>query len=226
MERWRYTDAGVFLGGGWTVGAVPLTPIARMTVGVDTLSTALWIISDGDLVKKNRINLEPMTIISIFVLQQKIYTMSQTLTLLIIHVVFHKKTSSPTIRETDLHRLNRFVQEACRQLQCPCLIANGPGDHLHMLVSLSPTHSLSDLVKEIKRTSTIFLKQCDADYYATFHWQGGYGAFSVSCKLKDAVYQYIARQQEHHHRQSSSDEFRALLHNANIKGFEDKFYWQ
>jgi hypothetical protein len=52
VERWRYTDAGVFLGGGWTVGAVPLTPIARMTVGVDTLSTALWIISDGDLVKK------------------------------------------------------------------------------------------------------------------------------------------------------------------------------
>ena len=86
--------------------------------------------------------------------------------------------------------------------------------------------ALSHLVGEIKRTSTLFLKQCDATYYHHFQWQSGYGGFSVSEKLRDAVYQYIAHQEEHHKRHTVQDEFEVLLKNAGITRYEGQYYWQ
>jgi len=86
--------------------------------------------------------------------------------------------------------------------------------------------ALSHLVGEMKRTSTLFLKQCDATYYHRFQWQSGYGGFSVSEKLRDAVYQYIAQQEEHHKRHSVQDEFELLLRNAGVTRYEGQYYWQ
>ena len=152
--------------------------------------------------------------------------MPQTLCSLLIHGVFHKKTSAPCIRREDQKRLNAFVQKTCETYQCPCLIVNGPGDHLHFLVLLSQEVTLSHLIKEIKRTSTLFLKECDGAYYHHFHWQSGYGGFSVSEKLKNVVYEYILRQEEHHKKRSMYDEFEMLLKNAGITQYENRYYWQ
>ncbi len=152
--------------------------------------------------------------------------MPQTLCSLLIHGVFHKKTSAPCIRREDQKRLNAFVQKTCETYQCPCLIVNGPGDHLHFLVLLSQEVTLSHLIKEIKRTSTLFLKECDGVYYHHFHWQSGYGGFSVSEKLKNVVYEYILRQEEHHKKRSMYDEFEMLLKNAGITQYENRYYWQ
>ncbi len=152
--------------------------------------------------------------------------MSQTLCNLLIHGVFHKKRTAPDIRRDDQTRLNSFIQRTCEAHKCPCLIANGPGDHIHFLIVVSPEMALSHLVGEMKRTSTLFLKQCDATYYHRFQWQSGYGGFSVSEKLRDAVYQYIAQQEEHHKRHSVQDEFELLLRNAGVTRYEDQYYWQ
>ena len=152
--------------------------------------------------------------------------MSQTLCSLLVHCVFHKKVSAPSIRKDDQIRLNSFVQKACEAYKCRCLIAHGPGDHIHCLVVLSPETSLSTFIKEIKRTSTLFLKERDAVYYHHFQWQAGYGGFSVSEKLKDVVYRYIAQQEEHHQRYSAHDEFEMLMKNACITRYEHKYYWQ
>ena len=152
--------------------------------------------------------------------------MSQTLCNLLIHGVFHKKRTAPDIRRDDQTRLNSFIQRTCEAHKCPCLIANGPGDHIHFLIVVSPEMALSHLVGEMKRTSTLFLKQCDATYYHRFQWQSGYGGFSVSEKLRDAVYQYIAQQEEHHKRYSVQDEFELLLRNAGVTRYEGQYYWQ
>lgn len=152
--------------------------------------------------------------------------MSQTLSNILVHVVFHKKTSAPAIRENEQHRLNRFVQRTCENLKCHCLIANGPGDHLHLLAALSPEVSVAQLVKEVKRTATGFLKECDMAYYHDFYWQAGYGVFSVSAKLKDAVYAYITRQKEHHQKQPAQSEFEALLRSAGVTDYRTDYYWQ
>ena len=152
--------------------------------------------------------------------------MSQTLCNLLIHGVFHKKRTAPDIRRDDQTRLNSFIQRTCEAHKCPCLIANGPGDHIHFLIVVSPEMALSHLVGEMKRTSTLFLKQCDATYYHRFQWQSGYGGFSVSEKLRDAVYQYIAQQEEHHKRHSVQDEVELLLRNAGVTRYEGQYYWQ
>ena len=152
--------------------------------------------------------------------------MSQTLCNLLIHGVFHKKRTAPDIRRDDQTRLNSFIQRTCEAHKCPCLIANGPGDHIHFLIVVSPEMALSHLVGEMKRTSTLFLKQCDVTYYHRFQWQSGYGGFSVSEKLRDAVYQYIAQQEEHHKRHSVQDEFELLLRNAGVTRYEGQYYWQ
>jgi len=152
--------------------------------------------------------------------------MSQTLCNLLIHGVFHKKRTAPDIRREDQTRLNSFIKRTCEAHKCPCLIANGPGDHIHFLIVVSPEMALSHLVGEIKRTSTLFLKQCDATYYHHFQWQSGYGGFSVSEKLRDAVYQYTAHQEEHHKRHTVQDEFEVLLKNAGITRYEGQYYWQ
>ena len=152
--------------------------------------------------------------------------MSQTLCSLLIHCAFHKKASAPNIRKDDQIRLNAFIQKTCEAYKCRCLIAHGPGDHMHCLVILSPETTLSELIKEIKRTSTLFLKECDAVYYHHFQWQAGYGGFSVSEKLKDVVYQYIVHQEEHHQRYSAHDEFEMLIKNAGVTRYKHKYYWQ
>ena len=114
----------------------------------------------------------------------------------------------------------------CANHGCPCIVANGPGDHVHLLFALSPAVSLSTLVKELKGSSTIFLKKHNEKYYQRFYWQHGYGAFSVSNKVKDAVIQYILNQEEHHTRQNVGDEFMALLNNAHVEGYMPGLYWQ
>lgn len=156
---------------------------------------------------------------------QIIKLMSQSLTNILVHCVFHKSQIAPVIKPEDRQIVNRFVRETCQNLGCPCLIANGPGDHLHLLLALSPTVALSDLVKEVKRLTTRLLKDKDSQLYCNFSWQSGYGAFSVSSKFKDAIYNYIVHQEEHHHNQSSKDEFLLLLRNAQITKYDDDLYW-
>ena len=58
--------------------------------------------------------------------------MSQTLCSLLIHCAFHKKASAPNIRKDDQIRLNAFIQKTCEAYKCRCLIAHGPGDHMHL----------------------------------------------------------------------------------------------
>lgn len=159
-------------------------------------------------------------------LQLNVHTMSQVLTNILLHIVFHKKTASPVVRSEDQKRLNLFVMETCRRLECHPLIVNGPGDHLHLLFDMPPTVSLSAMLKELKRTSSLFLKECDTEYYHSFYWQAGYGAFSVSYKLKDAVYKYIENQQEHHRRCRVDDEFEMLIRNAWVENYKREYYWE
>ncbi len=152
--------------------------------------------------------------------------MAQTLTNLLVHCVFHKLPSAPFITKKDRPLLNQYLISVCANQGCPCVMANGPGDHIHLLLALSPTVALSALVKELKRSSSLFLKEHNEKYYHRFYWQHGYGAFSVSSRVKDAVIQYILSQEEHHKRQNSADEFLALLKNAHVEGYVPGFYWQ
>ena len=103
------------------------------------------------------------------------------------------------------------------------MFINGVEDHIHALFALSRTHSIAAVVKEIKRTSSGFAKEL-AQELAKFHWQNGYGAFSVSQSNLQEVVVYIQNQEEHHKRVTFQDEYRAFLKAYGIE-YDERYVW-
>ena len=150
--------------------------------------------------------------------------MPQSLSRLWTHLIFSTKHRFPFLRDktirTDMHR---YLATELRQQDCETLIVNGVEDHIHALFALSRTHSIASVVKEIKRTSSGWVKEI-APRLAKFHWQLGYGAFSVSQSNLEDVISYIQNQEEHHKRVSFQDEYRAFLKAYGI-AYDERYVW-
>ena len=93
---------------------------------------------------------------------------------------------------------------------CEAYRVGGVADHVHLAVRLSRTLSVADLVKEVKTASSKWLKAQDPAF-KDFHWQLGYGAFSVGMSQKETLLHYIRTQEEHHRTQPFQEEYRDLL---------------
>ena len=102
------------------------------------------------------------------------------------------------------------------------LLANGTSDHVHLLVSLGKTISVSELIGDIKRDSSKWIKLQDQSL-ADFYWQEGYGAFSVGYTQIEEVKNYIAGQKEHHAK-GFQNEFRYFLNKYAID-FDERYVW-
>jgi len=92
-------------------------------------------------------------------------------------------------------------------------IVGGVEDHVHLLASLRPVHCLGDVMRDLKKDSTNWVKE---NLDRTFAWQEGYAAFTVSPSGTSAVRNYIANQEAHHGRHLFVDELRELLGKAGI----------
>jgi putative transposase len=137
--------------------------------------------------------------------------MAQSLAKIYIHLIFHIKTTSPKIRENDLERLHNYIGKLVKTTGCAEIKAGGVGDHVHVLFILSKDVTISQIVEEIKRNSSRWIKNLDPVYYHFFAWQGGYAAYSISQSVVDKTLQYIANQKEHHTKHSFAEEYRAFL---------------
>jgi REP element-mobilizing transposase RayT len=137
--------------------------------------------------------------------------------------LFNQKPT-PFLRDkklrTDMHA---YLAKILRERDCGSLIVNGVEDHVHALFALSRTHSIASVVKEVKRTSSGFAKELSATL-AMFHWQGGYGAFSVSQSNLDDVVRYIESQEEHQKRVTFQDEYHAFLKAYGIE-YNERYVW-
>lgn len=123
--------------------------------------------------------------------------MASTLTQLLVHVTFSTKDRAaliPPAIETDLYA---FVGGICRRLHSPLLAMNGTSDHVHMLVSLGKATALSELMLNVKRDSSKWMKEQNPSV-PEFAWQDGYFAFSIGMSGVEALKSYIAGQKEHH----------------------------
>src|SRR5689334_17948695 len=137
--------------------------------------------------------------------------MSQSLAQLYVHIVFSTKERRAFLQQPALcDELHNYLGGICNQLDCPVLRVGGTQDHVHVLGRLGRTISVADLVKELKRESSQWLKSKDSLLH-DFYWQQGYGAFSVSPGHVDALRDYIANQEEHHRQEMFQDEFRRIL---------------
>lgn len=95
----------------------------------------------------------------------------------------------------------------------------GVEDHLHLLVGFKPSHTVSDFMREFKRSTGEWAR---ANIRADFRWQDGYAVFSVGSSSISSVRSYIAGQEEHHKRKTYLDELKAFLDDAGI-AYEDRF---
>lgn len=115
-----------------------------------------------------------------------------------------------------------YIGGICRKHQSVLLAANGAGDHIHLLISLSKNIALSDLLRELKKASSYWIKTKGAEY-ASFQWQAGFGAFSIGQSQVETVKRYIAKQKEHHTTEKFEDEYRKFLRRYEID-FDEKYF--
>jgi REP element-mobilizing transposase RayT len=149
--------------------------------------------------------------------------MSQSLSRLWTHLIFSTKDRFPFLKEPDLKNdMHRNLASLLRSHDCETVIVGGTSDHVHVLFDLSRKYSVATIVKEIKRTSSAWVKEVSP--FKRFHWQNGYGAFSVSQSHLDRVYRYIEQQEHHHRRVTFQDEYRSFLKKYGIEYNED-YLW-
>lgn len=149
--------------------------------------------------------------------------MAQSLSNVLLHLVFSTKHRHPWIDVEIEEELFRYTAGICREQQCPSHKIGASDDHIHIACSLARTMSVSRLLEEIKTNSSKWIKTKGAQY-AEFSWQNGYGAFSIGQSQLDDLRKYIANQREHHRQITFQDEFRTLLAKYKVD-FDERYVW-
>jgi putative transposase len=147
--------------------------------------------------------------------------MSQSFVQLYVHVVFHTKNNKKLILKEIEEELYSYIGGILRNLKSVTLQIGGTNDHLHILCSLPKTMSLADMVEEVKKSSSKWIKSKGVAF-ENFYWQDGYGGFSVSNYKVDVVTAYIKNQKQHHTKVEFLDEYKKLLDEYRI-AYEEKY---
>ena len=153
----------------------------------------------------------------------KINIMSQSLSKLYIHIIFHIKNNSVKIRKQDAGELYSYIGSIINDNESIPIMINGIEDHVHILCVMSKNIALAKLIEEIKRHSSRWIKT-RGSYYSKFAWQGGYGGFSVSSSLHDRTKRYIQNQEKHHQKMSFKNEYIMFLNEYGID-YNEKYLW-
>lgn len=149
--------------------------------------------------------------------------MPQSLSRILIHLVFSTKNREPFLSTSMQSELHPYLAGTLDNIDCPSLQVGGVEDHVHLFFGLSRTKTIADIVETVKISSSKWIKTKGASF-ANFHWQSGYGAFSVSQSDAEAVVNYIRNQAEHHRKMSFQDEYRRLLERYHVK-FDERYVW-
>lgn len=149
--------------------------------------------------------------------------MAQTLVSLYVHIIFSTKHRVNIIQPAVEPDLFAYMGGIANNNQSKLLAAGGTENHVHLLVSMSKNIALSELVGDIKGDTSVWIKD-QGLRYSKFHWQDGYGAFSVGYTQINAVKRYIARQKQHHAKVSFEDEFRYFLKKYDV-AYDERFVW-
>jgi REP element-mobilizing transposase RayT len=150
--------------------------------------------------------------------------MAQSLARLWTHLIFSTKNRFPFLADKTIRSdMHGYLAQVLRNHDCQTLLIGGVDDHAHALFALSRNHSIAQIVKEIKRTSSSAIKEVSPSLQK-FHWQSGYGAFSVSQSNLHEVVQYIETQELHHRRVTFQDEYRAFLKKYEIE-YDERYVW-
>ena len=147
--------------------------------------------------------------------------MANTYTQIYIHFVFAVQARESLIKAEWREDLFKYIAGILKNQGIKLLAIGGVEDHIHILFGMSPTISLSDLIREVKANSSKYINE-NKFVRGKFYWQEGFGAFSYSRSQIDAVAKYILNQEQHHAGRSFKDEYVALLNRFEVE-FDDRY---
>ena len=146
--------------------------------------------------------------------------MPQSLSFVLIHLVFSTKDRAPLLTPNITAELNPYLASVARDVGCECSRIGGVEDHIHLAIRLSRTTTVANLVEQLKTCSSKWLKPKSRN----FAWQRGYSVFSTSPSALDPLLHYIDTQEHHHHKQNFQDELRALLKRYGVE-HDEQHLW-
>jgi REP element-mobilizing transposase RayT len=149
--------------------------------------------------------------------------MPHSLAEVFIHIVFSTKNRVPLIQPEIENSLHAYLSSICRALGSPAVQIGGVEDHVHMMSKLSRTVAICDLLEEIKKRSSKWLKDKDP-VLRDFSWQNGYWAASVSKPDVPRVIDYIENQRQHHRRVSFREEYLEILREHGVD-CDERYLW-
>lgn len=141
-----------------------------------------------------------------------------------IQIVFAVKGRNSLIHKNWEEELYKYITGIVQNKGQKMLAINGVQDHIHILIGMKPACRLSDLVREIKKSSNNFIKEKRFTKYK-FEWQEGYGAFSYSHSALDNVIKYVNNQKEHHRKKTFKEEYLDFLEKFNIE-FKNEYLFK
>jgi REP element-mobilizing transposase RayT len=137
------------------------------------------------------------------------------------HIIFSTKGRFPFIANGWRARLHEYLGGCIRTFGGVPLQVGGVADHVHLLVGLKAIHAPADLVREVKKSSTSWVRE---SFAAKFQWQEGYGAFTVSPRDVDSTVAYILGQEEHHRTKTFQEEYVELLVELGVE-YDPRYLW-
>ena len=138
-----------------------------------------------------------------------------------VHLIFSTKNRQPWIAPEIRGELHQFLGGILNAQESPVLRVGGTADHVHLFFRMGRKIAFCDLVEEVKKSSSKWMKGKGC---ADFYWQNGYGAFGPGETISEALIQYIDRQEEHHRRRGFQDEFRAFLRKHGVD-YDERYVW-
>ena len=149
--------------------------------------------------------------------------MPQSLSFVLVHVIFSTKGREPLMTGDVLPAMHSYLSETVRNADCECFRVGGAADHVHLAVRLSRTITIAKFVERVKTSSSRWVKTRTPEL-RDFSWQNGYGAFSVGPSDLAALCAYIDNQERHHRTRTYQEEFRAFLKKYGVE-FDERYVW-
>ena len=150
--------------------------------------------------------------------------MANTYTQIYIHAVFAVRERESLIKPEWKEELFKYIAGILNNQKTKLIAIGGVEDHIHILFGMNPMIALSDLVRDIKASSSKFINE-GKFVRGKFYWQEGFGAFSYSRSQIDAVAKYILNQEQHHSSKSFKDEHIAMLDRFEVD-YDDRYLFK
>ncbi len=136
--------------------------------------------------------------------------MANTYTQIHLHIIFAVQNRKSLIQREWAEELHKYMTGIVQHHKHKMLQINGMPDHIHMLIGMRPSQSLSDLMRMVKGESSEWVNK-KGFTKTKFSWQAGYGAFSYAKSQLPIIIRYIQNQEKHHREKTFGEEYHDLL---------------